>query len=428
MIWAMRSSARLVSALAAASSLLALPAPAQFAQYTAPGSLADGPSQRREALESAVAAARWRLGPIRLDPHLSISDLAYVDDGREGSEPDWSVTLSAGLRAYLPVGPRTTVAAFALPEYVYWQEREEARRGNQRFGVGAFTYFNRLAVEVTATRVEDLDYVTAASAERVATRGDALALDLELPIGRRISLVASGTLSESEHDLDRESLAFGLADLDREDRSYRAGLRWYLTPALSLTGTAGRTESDFASGADDRSNRGDSWSVGLAWNRPKLGVSLTTERSDIEPEPGSRFGGFEGSTWRGQVGWRPRERFGLSLYGQRQLAYSVLASEPFFLDQRFGAALSFGIGWRLRLELFAERGELDYTETAVATGRVDDLSAHGARLSAPLGRRFRFSVGARWVELESDLPGQGYEVTEILGSIGLGLGGGGLWY
>ena len=120
----------------------------------------------------------------------------------------------------------------------------------------------------------------------------------------------------------------------------------------------------------------------------------------------------------------------MSLYGQNRLSYAILSTSSIYADERFGARVGFGIGWRLSLDLFAEQGTLDYgVEEGSVTPRVDDLEAYGVRLSAPLGRRFTISAGARWTTVDSRIPGAGYELTEILGTVGLGLSSsGGNWY
>ena len=129
----MRSSARLVSALAAASFVFAPPMWAQYRQYTAPGALGERPEETREALERAVDEARWKLGPLRVEPVLGLSDLAYVDDGQpavagQDEGGDFTATATAGLRGYLPIGAHNTLALFAIPDYVWWKDQDELRR------------------------------------------------------------------------------------------------------------------------------------------------------------------------------------------------------------------------------------------------------------------------------------------------------------
>src|SRR5262245_7551570 len=108
-----RSLTRTILAMA----LLAAPAAAQFSEYTAPGSLLNRNTTKQEQMEQAVDKARWHLGPFRLSPWFAIRDAAYVSDvfsgssgGPEGEieeEPDFTVTVGAGLQGYVPLGSKS---------------------------------------------------------------------------------------------------------------------------------------------------------------------------------------------------------------------------------------------------------------------------------------------------------------------------------
>jgi len=414
-------------ALSAAATLLASPVAAQFAQYTAPGQTLYDPETRQERLDRAFEDALWHAGRVAIDPYIGLSDLGYFETRSSETgekESDWSVSVGAGLNFFVPVGGKSTLVAFATPEYVWFEKNEDARRLNQQFGVGLFTYFNRFALELRAHRVEDLGYVTNETLDRVASRSDALAADVEVPVGTRISLVGGAGWSGAEAGIDEDDPLSNLyTSLDNDSTSWHAGLRLYLTTTLSLTGTYGESEADFADGARDRSNSGESYGAGLSWRRPKTGASISVQRSKLEPEPGSEFEGFDGETWNGEVSWSPRDRFSLGVYARRNLAYALDAAESFFVDERSGVRLGLGIGWRLQLTLFAEEGTLDYGEGLDSmSDRQDDLTAWGAELGFPIGRRFRLRSGYRRTEVESALPGEGYRLDQIVGSIGFGLG------
>jgi len=431
----MRSSARLLgAALIAAPTLLAHPLAAQFAQYTAPGQPIYEAQSRQEALDGAIENALWHFGRVAIDPWIGLSDLAYREsrNGETGETAnEWTGSIGGGLRGYFPIGSKSTLVAFGYQDYSWFQENSDANRFNPKLGLGFFTFLNRLAIELKAQRIEDLGYVTTETDDRVSSRNDSLTADLEIPIGSRISLVGQGALTNEEYDLDSNAQTTeNYSDLDSDSKAWSAGLRFYLTETLSITAGYGQSDTEFDDEARDRSNSGDSWGIGVTWRRPKTGASISWRRSNLEPKEGSDFEGFDGETWDAEVSWSPRERFSLGLYSRRNLSYSLSGEDSFFVDERVGLRSALGIGWRFTLTLFAEQGTLDYGEGVDSTSdRRDDLTAWGAELGFPLGRRFRLTAGFRRTEVESEFPGAGYRRDEIVGSFGFGGGGtGARWY
>jgi len=414
------------------------PVAAQVRQYTPPGGAQDEAAGRKEALEKAVEEARWHAGPVRLDPAFWISDLAWVDrpaDAVSDAGSDLTARAGAGLRAYLPVGSKTTVAAYALPEYVWWQERAEERRVNQRFGLGTFTYFNRLAIAVTAQRNEDFNYATGEVLQRYTSRNEKIAADIEVPILRRLTIFAHGedlSVTSLVDSGDDPQLASFFDDLDRDDTSYRGGVRYYPSEKLRIGAGVGHSESDFADGALDRSNSGDFWYVEAGYERPKLLVDLLYQESQLAAVDGSQFSDFDSSTGGLRIEWKPRETFGARLYGARQLAYSLLVDEASgYVDERFGAGVDLALGWRLRLNVFGETGSHRFQPGPGAAGfdRVDDVESYGADIAVELPWQLKLRLGYQESKITppsgSGLPGQ--KVSQILANLGFGFGQG-TWY
>ncbi len=417
------------------SLVLTSPLAAQVRQYTPPGGAADEATGRKESLDKAVEEARWHAGPVRLDPAIWISDLAWVDrpaDAVSDSGSDLTARAGAGLRAYLPVGSKTTVAAYALPEYVWWKERAEERRVNQRFGLGTFTYFNRLAIALTAQRNEDFDYATGEILQRYTSRNEMLALDLEVPILHRLTVFAHGADTSVRSLVDSASdplLASFFDDLDRDDLAYRGGVRYYPSEKLRIGAGVGHSETEFVSGALDGSNAGDFWYLEAGYERPKLLVDLLYQENRLAAKGGSEFSDFDSSTGGARVEWIPRESFRVRLYGARQLAYSLLVEDASaYVDQMAGAGVDFAIGWRLRLDLYGETGRHSYQGDAV-TARVDDVASYGVDLRVELPWKLNLQVGYQESKITppagSGLPGQ--KVTQFLANLGFGVGQG-TWY
>ncbi len=421
------------------------PLAAQVRQYTPPGGAADAGFGRKEALAEAVDEARWHAGPVRLDPAFWISDLAWVDrdesvasdSGSDGS--DLTGRVGAGLNAYLPVGSKTTFAAYAMPEYIWWQDRAEERRVNQRFGIGSFTYFNRLAITVTAERLEDFDFATGEVLQRYTTRNENLEVQVEVPILRRLTVFAEGgdrSVRSLVDETEEPLLADFFAGLDRDDLAYRGGVRYYPSEKLRLGAGVGYAESDFAAEALDRSNSGDFWYVEAGYERPKLLVDLLYQENQLTAQDGAEFSDFDSSTGGARIEWMPRETFSARLYGSRQLAYSLLVAEASgYVDQFIGAGVDIGLGWRLRLNLYGETGSHRYqagpeaADPSGAAERVDDVESYGADLAIELPLKMNLRVGYQEKTI-SPPAGSGLrdqKISQILVNLGFGFSQG-TWY
>ena len=182
-------------------------------------------------------------------------------------------------------------------------------------------------------------------------------------------------------------LADFFAGLDRDDRAYRGGVRYYPSEKLRLGAGVGHGESVFAADALERSNSGDFWYVETGYERPKLLVDLLYQENRLKAKDGSEFTDFDSSTGGARIEWKPRESFSARLYGSRQLAYSLLVeSASGYVDQRVGAGVDFALGWRMRLDLYGETGSHRYQGEAGTEGadRVDDAESYGIDLRVEL--------------------------------------------
>ncbi|MEO7973431.1 MAG: hypothetical protein ABIU84_07550, partial [Thermoanaerobaculia bacterium] len=148
---------------------------------------------------------------------------------------------------------------------------------------------------------------------------------------------------------------------------------------------------------------------------------------------GSGFVDFESSTGGARIAWRPRESFSARLYAARQLAYSLLVAEASsYVDERIGAGIDFAIGWRLRLDLYDERGSHRYEGVTEATGGAEpreDVERYGIDLKAELPWRLSLQVGYQETRISSS-SGSGIpdrKVSQIVANLGFGFGAG-TWY
>ena len=415
--------------------LAAVPAGAQFSQYTAPGTLLDRGTSKKEQLEKAAENARFRLGPLRLAPWFSIRDAAYVSDVFAGSfgddegtavaeeEADFTITAGAGVQGYLPIGSKAFFTVDALPQYVYWQKQEERRRLNGYYGAGLFGFFNRLTLQSTVRRAEEQAVVTPEFEQRIHTRQDLLEGIAELRVGRAIYLFGSATWRTFEplvEDLGDDPRLPPFEDLDREERVLRGGVEYRPDDRYRVAVGVEHSEVDFGGTARDRSNSGTSPILEASYESDRLQVLTTLARRSLEPEAGSEFAPFDETTGQLRVTLVPRWRLSYSVYASRDLTYSLEQGYSHFTADRLGGSISSKIGRSSSVEVFFESGVHDYaaSSTAVAVPvREDDFQAYGTALRLQLSDRLRLNVGVQRTELDSAVAGADRSLTVIQSSL-----------
>src|SRR5579863_825688 len=204
---------------------------AQFDQYTAPGGPTGKPVDRKGALRKEVSDARWRLGPVYVDPLFGLKDVEYVRSlAGAGTTipPDLTATAVAGARAYLPTGPDVTWSGYGEPEYVWWDRQVAQRRFDGLYGMSVDGFWNRLTLNVDAASETQQQVASAEIPSLTNARTDHAGLSTELDLSGGLSLFMTGKIQKLTF-LDGASspptLAL-LSPLDRQETTERAGLRW----------------------------------------------------------------------------------------------------------------------------------------------------------------------------------------------------------
>lgn len=403
-------------------------AEAQWTQYTLPGGPSERPGQRQEELEKEIEQARYHLGPVRIAPWLGLRNVAYVRSlYSTGTEPppDWTATVGAGFRAYLHTGRKVTWTAAVLPEYVWWKDQADRRRVNGRYALGVHGFFNRLSVELMADREEELQIVTPEVPELANARTDSLRLLSEVKLTGAISAFAVGTLAEQtalDDDLP-DSRVDQLALLDREDRTARVGLRWRPREPWMFGLGAERTSSDFAQGALDRSNEGTSPIFEARYERRRITVEADLAARSLEAREGAAFVEFDELTGRASIQWTAAEGLAFSVYGNRDLLYSLSPGYAYLSDERVGVAVLLGVIRQAQLRVFAETGTYDYTAfSPAAAPRSEDVDSFGGQLTTNLWRSVSLEITGVRSEFDSNLPGGDRSYTSVGAAVSL-LGG-----
>ena len=391
---------------------LTVGAPAS-AQYTAPGTPIPTRHQpSKDEFQDKIKESPWKAGRLALSPWLGLRDFSVVTDLNRQEEDrgeDLTLTVGAGLRGYLPAGSKILFTAHALPEYVWWQDREEKRGLNGRYGLGVFGFFNRLTLELSQRRVEQQSFFSSEIQALTSSRNDVSTLHLDLELTPNLSLFGIATRQEYRNE-ETEIAVFSA--LDRTDESGSIGVRYQNPRGWTLELGFLDVSSDFATGARNLSNSGSAPQVAIGLDRQRIGFRLDLSFEDREADGASEFGRFNETTGSFAVLWQPSQRVGLLSYIRRAQAYSTNDSFTFFLEERQGARVHFKFD-QVRLGLFGEIGEDDFEATSSGLfGRIDDVTAYGAELEVKL-REVGFSVRATRSDYDSDFDRFDRDVTRV---------------
>jgi hypothetical protein len=407
--------------------LVAGAAAAQFPQYIAPGSLAVPTVEPRTSLEKSVGNAPWKAGPFRLQPYVVVRDLGYVDNvfpsGARVS--DTTATAGLGIKAYLPLGNRVTLAAHVLPEYVWWRHFDQLRGWRHRAGVGAFAYFNRLSMELKYTDNDLLQYVSHEFDSPADITKNRLEFNGQVEFAGPFSLFAAASRDDWTYDDNGFGFAFPdqLEVLDRSEDTWRAGLRYTRRSGFAVGLGYEENEVSFDRARRDRSSEGEGYLVTVNHEGARLSIGADVVRRDIRETEGSQFRRFKAWTGSGRVSLRGQGRIGASVFGNRQVVYSLAQGTSYFVDQRLGASLDGRLGWRTNLRLFVESGDDEYEPLrGGSVVRIDDFDTIGAELQLKLRETSTFLAGITRTEYDSNLDRFDRELTTFRATLNLGGG------
>jgi hypothetical protein len=402
--------------------LVAGNAEAQFDQYTTPGGPEGRPVDRKAQLAKEVASARLRLGAVRVAPSFALKDAQYVKNllGAAGSTVpnDFTATVSAGARAYLPTGPQVTWTAYALPEYVWWQRETGRRRFNGLYGLGLFGFWNRLTVAATAGSEAQQQVITPEVLRLASARSDQVKASVELRLSGAVSTFISGNL-ERRHSLAKlaeDPQALLLQQLDREERVARAGLRWRPPGGWMVGLGAERSDVDFSHrrGAIDRSNFGTAPVLELSRDRGRLFFQADVAQRSLSAKQGASFAHFAKTTGHAAISLEIAHGAEIFVYANRNLVYSLLPAYSYLDDLRHGAALHLRLGRRTAANVFGETGSEGYTALAPGTPRRrDDLTSFGGAISFGLVRSAALRLQGARTRFTSNQAGGSRSLTTL---------------
>lgn len=324
----------------------------------------------REEAEAVRAAARLRLGPLRLAPAFRLSEVGhdsnvyYREDGGE-VVGDFTATLAPEVAAHWLAGRSLILSVTESPEYLFYA-REEGLRAFSNSLSGRLRLLVLRNLSLTGG-VHRLSHVRRSLSEldrriRDTSAGGEAAVFFETARGTAFGLTGS------VDDFRYQDVASGAPDdlyaraLDRRESS--AGLEAYyrVFSRSHLFAAAGWTRYEFAY-EESAWRDAESFEVAGGFRFPLAGRARGTVRlgwKSFRPDSPDRapFAGLVAET---EVALRSG-RFAVTLGFDRDNAFSYNESAYYYVDSRARAGLSIYLAPFLRLDGAARYGTMTYPE------------------------------------------------------------------
>ncbi len=401
---------------------------AQTSVYQPPGTLAKPPEHLKHRLTDAYDEARLRLGPLRLQPWASVSDLGYTNDisgavGDGERRPDGHVTFGLGAKLFMRAGKKSYMSAYLLPQYHWWAKTRSLRNLAGRYGAGLFGFYNRLTLTATLTRRTVEGIRTPEILRPALYRMDQGRFSADLRITDPFLLVLDFS-GMSVRD-DEGSAASSLRQLDRDETTFAAGFRYEVTGHLSLAAMAVRSRSRFSKGSCSCDNSGTFPRIEAVYASGPFRIQVEASLRDLRPDLDSLLPVYRHPTWL-FAGYLDRgTRMSYSLYTKRDLLYAA-GGEPAFLEHDLvGGAVRLRLGHRAHARIYLEGGADHYLGGVSRKGgisRKDQSVAFGLDASLTLRRSTALVARLGTIRYRSNLRGFDRNVSVV--SLGVSFGGG----
>jgi hypothetical protein len=369
--------------------------------------------------------ARYRLGPVRAFPKVSVANAGYntnVFGTSENEVGDWEATATAGARFLLPFGKKVYVQADVLPQYNWYASETKLRNFGGVYGGTVFAFFNRLSVEATGVHTDSTISPTSESASPSIQRQTSGAGTLALALTRAVSFLGGGSVGRTRYDsLPGSPIpTTSLADQDRTDSSVFAGVRHSLLGPLVVTLIAADGRAEFVNKASQRDNETRSYLANVrVSSTQRIFVNTTVGYRQGRSLNGSLLPAFNSPVASAFVSWFPSSFLEIQAWGYyRNVSYSLDPNYPLFYESRYGGGPILRFGPRIRVQLYGSNGKNDYSVTSAAAAPPPQASTkktnYGGLMSVLFSRVIVLNVGAAADQYRSPVPDQNRTVVRLL--------------
>lgn len=314
-----------------------------------------------------------RIGPFHLRPHLVLKDAGYDDNIRvdaQEREGDTTATAGVGIDAVLRTGNRGGFRLAQEFDYVAFARNGDLNHWNGSGRARGILLLKGLAVSLEERYTSERERPTTEIDQRVRRDNNALSAALRTLRKGRLGLRASLRHERIHHGSDDAGSDLVARRLDRtEDALSVSGeLRILPKTALVLEGMDERIE--FENQAEGRDTRARSALVGLRFD-PSASLQGEFRVGAIWLEaPDRPQSDHRGPVGDGRLSTRLGRRARLKATFARDIVFSILAENLYYVQRDWTVALEHFFSRRLSGEILYGRGLNHYPEEVTRDGAV----------------------------------------------------------
>lgn len=382
----------------------------------------------QEQIESGMNS-RFRLGPVRLLPQLSLVGPTYDNNvlGTTGNEPkvsDWSFTAAAGLGVLVPFSKKVYLSATILPQYIYYHRLSERRQWGGTYGGNIYGFFNRLALEADYSENRSPQYPNTEIQTQVLGDTRAGNARAEVDIGGPWSVYAAGQYQ----DLTYESLGGPplvingvLSLLNRNEGALRGGFRYRFASYFIVGIGAEETRTRFSEQPEAADNDSTAFIMTVHYDRPRLFVNFSGGYRRGREANGSNFPDYDTFTGSGYLTYQLLRSLDVNLNGSRAIYYGFFPSNPYYLGSLGQGGLTLHLGTRVSLSGYGGYGTNTYPVPVAGVQRVDKVTTYGGSLNALLYKTITLTANATHYDYNSNIAAFDQSVFRFTAGLVIGL-------
>ncbi|HQP89300.1 MAG TPA: hypothetical protein PLL76_23860 [Thermoanaerobaculia bacterium] len=417
-----------IALLAVAAAQTALPALGQL-------SIDAPPSQRTlpaaEQVEQEIATARFRLGPLRVAPFLTLQNVGWTNNAlvqSEGTVDDYTASVSAGARLVVPIGRKLFLRGTLAPTYDWYHRTTELRSFGGDYSGEALGLFNRLTVAGGGRyyrRIRSASSEVGRDVLNTTSRGFANA---ELELLKRLSLfggIEQATSRLEDKALDTPGLS-PVSDLDRTETAQRAGVRYAFSSALSFGVMGEEVRTRFERNGLVRDNDVQGLLFVVRYDRERFYVEGTAGiRKGTPVSPSDLYPEFRAGSYGYFVSYFVTRTLEMQVLGSRRPEAALFLDNPYFFETRNALTLRLAVGRRLSLHILGELGANRYVNPVqvVDTGEIvvrrDEATSFGGGFDFRVSRALSVGLTAMKDRWQSNVDFYDRETFRVMGGLSI---------